>query len=468
VSAARPLTGWDLLALGALGLVVRVPLIASFPAVHGGDSVVRLARADTLVLAYQLPLPQLLVMVSRWIHPGPLLARLVFALIGTLVAVALARALEKVAGPDAGRCGGILAALHPLLVYYSLVPYQEGSMLLLLLLGGHALRSAREGRAGLWLGLAAWCRYEAWIACALAAAARWRRPRAALLFVWAPLLWLGAWRGLSPAGTYVLDLDPEGPRLPRLLFVLGKLREYSGDTLLWLALAGVVFVPWRRSRGAARAAAFLLLVVLAVTLAGHEFPPGSGRVSERLAHLPALVACALGGVALGKLAASENEGALHRLGRITAVAALCGLGLSWHARTQDLLAAANRDPSLRLAVELTAFLEAHLPPGQRVAVVAPPVAADALDAYVRKVAASGGDTDTARAIARDLSRHAPDADRIAAHLARPPRTVVMAGERAALVVVFDDAPDATRWRRGAFLARFSDGPRSAEIYRPGP
>ena len=55
-------------------------------------------------------------------------------------------------------------ALHPLLVYYSLVPYQEGPTLLFLLLGAGALLAGRDGRAGFFLGLACLCRYEAWIA----------------------------------------------------------------------------------------------------------------------------------------------------------------------------------------------------------------------------------------------------------------------------------------------------------------
>ena len=43
----------------ALGLAARLPLVIAYPAIHGDDSVVRLARSDELLVGYWLPLPQL-------------------------------------------------------------------------------------------------------------------------------------------------------------------------------------------------------------------------------------------------------------------------------------------------------------------------------------------------------------------------------------------------------------------------
>src|SRR5262245_58641061 len=103
-------------------------------------------------------------------------------------------------------------------------------MLLFLALGVGALARRRPILGSVFLGLACLCRYEAWIAAALAAAAHRDRPlRALVLFGWAPVAWMAVWRGLSPPGTFVLDLAALARLGPRLPFLFAKLREYSGD-----------------------------------------------------------------------------------------------------------------------------------------------------------------------------------------------------------------------------------------------
>jgi hypothetical protein len=97
--------------------------------------------------------------------------------------------------------------------------------------------------------------------------------------------------------------------------------------------------------------------------------------------------------------------------------------------------------------------------------VAPPVPKRALEDYVRKVERAGGDVAQARAIAAGLARHSPDADRIAANLARPPRTVTQDAAGAALLAVFDDADEPPTPPFGTRLARFQAGARGVTIYR---
>jgi hypothetical protein len=454
----------DALLLFTVGLLTRLPLVLAYPGIHGGDSVARLANSHTLVLAYQLPLPQLLVFAARGVDPDPLWTRLVFVLIGSLAPVAMAAAVAAGASGSAGRAAGVLLALHPLIAYYSLVPYQESPMLLFLLAGAAALLRGRDGIAAIALGLACLCRYEAWIAAGLAVIARRKRPaRALLLFGSAPALWVLAWQGLSPAGTYVLDLDPAAGRLARLPFLLDKLREYSGDLLIAISLPGAVLAL--RRPGAFRwGAAYVVLFLASVVAAGHEFPPGSGRVSERLAHVPAAALCALAGLALG--AALDAGAASSRSVRALAVTALLAWqALSWSRRTEALVAEANRDPSLRLAVEVARLANGRLAPGERLAVAAPAVQAAAIEDYVRKVEASGGDSERARGVGRELARHSPDAGRIAAHLARPPGTVVAYGAPAQLLAVFDEATDGVVLPPGAPIARFTAGARGVAVYR---
>lgn len=434
-------------------------LILAHPGIHGGDSVARLAHSDTLLLAYQLPLPQALVHLVRRLHPDPLWTRLLFAVVGALAAAAVAHLVSVLAGERPGSAAGLLLALHPLFVYYSVVPYQESLTVLLLALAATAALEGRRGWTSVLLGLACLCRYEAWLAAGLAAVHDRRRPGRAVLHLWAPLVWVLAWRGLSPAGTYVLDLDLAAPRLSRLTFLAGKLREYTGIPVLVLAAAGAAWV-WRRGdRRWTWGIAFVVLVTLAVVLVGHEFPPGSGIVSEREAHLPAAAVCILAGCAFAWLPPG-------RVGSGLAAAGLAAITLPWISRAEALVATAGADPSLQLAVTVARTAHEQLREGERLGVVAPPVPAAALEAYVRKVTLMGGDAGRARERAAELSARSPDADRVAAHLPRPPATVVTrGGETPSLIVVFDDAGVPSPWPLGPAVGRAQAGGRGVTVYR---
>jgi hypothetical protein len=437
-----------------------VDFILAHPGIHGGDSIARLAHSDTLLLAYQLPVPQAIVYAVRGMAPDPLWTRVAFAAVGALAAAAVGHVVRILAGAQVGIAAGLLVALHPLFVYYSVVPYQESLTVALLALAAAAALRGRAGWTSALLGLACLCRYEAWIAALLAAVHDRKRPRQALLHLWAPLLWIVAWGGLSPRGTYVLDLDLESARLSRLVFLAAKLREYTGDAVLVLAAAGAVWVWRRRDPRWAWGAAFVLLVLLAVVLVGHEHPPGSGIVSEREVHWPAAAVCVLAGAALAWIPG--------RAGAAVAAAVLIAIGLRWTTRTEVHLAAAGEDPSLRLAVAVARTAGGRLAPGERLGVVAPAVPAAALEDYVRKVGAMGGDTGRARQVAATLSEGSPDADRVAAHLARPPGSVITRGpETPALVAVFDDADAPSPWPLGAPVHRQQSGPRGVTVYRTG-
>jgi hypothetical protein len=439
-----------------------VDLILGHPGIHGGDSVARLAHSDRLLLAYQLPLPQALVYVTRGLLPDPFWTRLLFAAVGALAAAAVGGAIWLLAGERAAVASGLLLALHPMFVYYSLVPYQEAATVLFLALAAGARLCARPRWAALFLGMACLCRYEAWIAAGLFALHDRRRPTQALLHLWAPALWMLAWGGLSPGGTYVLDLDPEAARLPRLWFLLGKLREYTGTPVLVLAALGAAWIGRRGDSRWAWGLAFAGLVVLAVVLAGHEFPPGSGIVSEREVHVPAAAVCVLAGAAFGWLPAGWR-------GAVPAAAALIFVGLRWMGQAQSHVAMAGQDPSLRLAVSVARVAHGELPPGAHLGVVAPAVSAQALEDYVRKVGQAGGDTRRAREVATRLADRSPDADRVAAHLPRHPGTVLTRGpDVPALVAVFEDAGVPSPWPLGPPVHRAQSGGRAVTVFRTDP
>jgi hypothetical protein len=108
-----------------LAAAVRIGFALAFPTIHGGDAAARLAHADTLVLGYQLPLPQLFVVLGKAISDDPLATRLIFCLWGATLAAGMTAWLTATLGSRAAFFGGILLAFDPLLVHYSIVPYQE-------------------------------------------------------------------------------------------------------------------------------------------------------------------------------------------------------------------------------------------------------------------------------------------------------------------------------------------------------
>jgi hypothetical protein len=290
-----------------------------------------------------------------------------------------------------------------------------------------------------------------------------------VLFGWAPLLWIACWRGLSPAGTYVLDLEAPASRLARVAFLWDKLCEYSGTASLLLAGAGTAVAVARPRRPLAWGALYLFIVGVVILAAGHEFPPGSGRVSERLIHVAAAAVCALAGLAIGWLADPALPRPARTAAALLALAVFAYVGVRWLRRGEHLVAEANAEPSLVVAAQVARFVAARLPPGGRLGVAAPPVPPEAVEAYVRKVERSGGDAVRARDIALQLAHRSVDADRIAAHLPRRPGTVIAAGAGAAeILAVYDDAPDTERWKSGRVLARFTIGARSVAVYSTGP
>jgi hypothetical protein len=227
---------------------------------------------------------------------------------------------------------------------------------------------------------------------------------------------------------------------------------------------GAAVAVGRRSRALGWGAVFVASMLAAVLAAGHEFPPGSGQVSERLLHIPALAACALAGLALGQ-AAEWAKGSRRALVAAAALGVALLLGQSWVRLAHAQIIEANRDPSLVLATQVARLAAAQLGDGERLAVLAPPVPKQAVQDYVDKVRRSGGDVTRAREIARELARHSPDTDRVAANLARPPHTVVEDAAGAALVAVFDDGPAPAPGALGARVARFESGTRGVTVYR---
>jgi len=438
-----------------LAATARLALALIFPTVHGGDAAARLAHADSLVLGYQLPLPQAFVALGKAVIDDPRLARLIFCFWGAALAAGLTALLARFTSSRAAFFGGLLFALDPFLIHYSIVPYQEPVAYALV---AWAFWSSATGRARLGvllMGAACLSRYEAWLFLPAFVGIS-GAPRPAALAGLPVLGWIAWWRGLAPGGLYVLDLDLRSDRLSRVDYLVGKFIEYETGLVLVLAGAGLLLAAKERDRATLKFAALMAVVIAIVVAFGHEYPPGSGRMSERLIHLPVILCLALTALALGRFAA------LSRLAHAAGLA-VCLLFAARHARFEvALLRAAAAEPDLALARGIVAALEVSRGASECVSVAAPSVDPALMRAYVSKVEASFGDVNLARLRAAGLADSSPDRDRIAAHLKARAGTV-RAAPGCPLLVIVDDSQAAPP--AATLLAELTAGPRRAWVLR---
>ncbi|HEX9636127.1 MAG TPA: hypothetical protein VGB99_01235, partial [Acidobacteriota bacterium] len=219
------------------GLLVRLALIQLYPSLPIGDALARLFYSDSILLAYQLPLPQLLVAAGRAIGLELIGQRLVSSLIGSLAGWSVYRLFRLLTEPGVALAGAVLFAFNPMLLFYSTLPYQEPIMIVGLALGLRAHLLERRVESIAWVSLACLARFEAWIAALLLCAAalpaavraarppvqssrRWLRSAAACAYLAVPLVWLALRGGLAPPGSYVLDPGFDLARLQRIPYLV--------------------------------------------------------------------------------------------------------------------------------------------------------------------------------------------------------------------------------------------------------
>jgi len=143
---ANSLPCWfELLAVFLLGLLVRIALIHVHPAIYGGDTVARIMNADRILLAYQLPLLQLLIYLVNLVSGDPLLIRYLMSMIGALSGAAFYLLSDSLLDRPTARLASLFFVFNPFLLVHSIVPYQEILMLLFLCLGLYCM--LRNGRS---------------------------------------------------------------------------------------------------------------------------------------------------------------------------------------------------------------------------------------------------------------------------------------------------------------------------------
>lgn len=396
----------DLISLFALGLLFRLALLILFPIPYGNDAAGRLFFRDTLFMAHWLPLTQALVYLTFAATADVFIVRLVFAIAGSVAAVAYMFFLQMFATRRAALMGGVLFTVNAHAVFLSLMPYQEvvflgllfGSIALLCRAknGGHSQRDFTVG--SVLYGLACLTRYEAWfILPALLLVGIWPALVTRRLLVigesagmnllglgWGPVLWLLInWlQWGSPTAFLFHRADhafyawsPHGE--------IERIADYAGTMLYWLLRFGSPFILfalpgiwmfWRK-----RHTLFpflwplLLLFILELSfltfVAGNEF-----ATANRFAMTPlgiVLVFAALGMDDLVTRLEHSSHVTVRRLlrpvPRTVIASALVFVLLVYGAVP---VVQANRAAVHRAPYEIAKFLKAHLTPDDSAILVA--------------------------------------------------------------------------------------------------
>lgn len=393
----------DLIAIFALGLLFRLALLLLLPVPYGNDAAGRLYFRDSIFTWHWLPVTQALVYLPFAATQSVFSIRLIFAIAGSLAAVAFAFYLQTLASRRAAVIGGALFAINAHTIFLSLMPYQE-IVFLGLLFGslaflGRAQDSTRNFIVGAALyGLACLTRYEAWfILPALWLVGIWPALRSRRISIviksaaqylvglgWGPALWLLInWQHWGSPTAFLFHRADQAFYAWSPHGEIARIVEYLGTMLYWLlrfgsplilfALPGLaVFWKNRKTLLPVLWPALLLLALVSLFLifvAGKEF-----ATANRFAIIPLgilLIFTALGIENFLDRIAKSSHWLLQKIMRpvakkIIAVAVLTVL-LFYGAMpvVQANQLAAHREP-----YEIAQFLQDHLARTESALVVA--------------------------------------------------------------------------------------------------
>ncbi len=394
------------------GLLLRIALIARFPLVFGGDSMLRLLHPDRIFTAHQLPLLQIIVAAVWKIAPDYVAVMCAMAAIGAGVGVAFYLLARDFFDHRAAIAGALLMSVEPLVAAHSIVPYQESLMLLCVLMAFHYFYGDRYWLSAIWIASGCFTRYEAWIAALVLAVAYWWGPGryrmrlAGFAFLVGPAVWMLYQRGLAPEGTYVIEWSLNPARLMRWVYLAYITAKFTPVIVLALSVAGIWFV-WRdRAKRLWPLIAFVVLFSIALLFSAHgeRFDP-IRRVASREAHIWMAAVIFLAALAIEKLP---------RWGLILAAVGVASG--AWG--TYNYVAREAADPRLQLAYRLARFLHREMKPTDRVLILSPPWDRAVLYFYLERARETGGEAGYQAAV-RNLAETAdtspPDFQRTVVH-----------------------------------------------------
>jgi len=399
-----------------VGMILRIWLIAHWPIIFGGDTILRMANREHVLLSYQLPGLQAVLHYLTKISESPALARYAMALIGSTAGLGFYCLASHYIEQEHAFYAGLFFVTNPFLLALSTVPYQEILMLAGLFFGFHFFFTGNLPAASLTLGLACLTRYEAWAACpvlvlAHAVEKRWRLievVKALLLYGWAPLAWIVYRSGFSPSGTFVVDTAFTPWRFMRYVQLGWVTLKNTPLPVVFLAGMGAVTV-WKaqiwKQRRMLLLMAFLLLFLLAILFSAHgERPDPDRQVTPREAHLLICGVLLLAGFGLSPFT---------RWRRVLLVLSLV-FGVYGAGR---YMARVTSPANLQLSYELAQYFDRTLQKNERAIVLTKPIPQPLIQDYLDKALQTGGAKGLASAwsVLRSMDTSPPDYQRTLVH-----------------------------------------------------
>ena len=452
----------------SIGFVLRVIFIVSTPITWGGDTIIRLFDRFSLTKAHQLPALQFLIAGVSLVSMDATLVRYLMAVIGAVAGLGFYWVAKDLFGEKLALPATLLFISHPFILAESTVPFQEILMLAGLLLAFHFFYNEHWIAASLAFAVACLTRYEAWAACPVLAIAWFLRKdrspsgalKAALLFGWAPALWILAHAGLTQRGHYVIETSLSLWRLQRYVYLGWITAKFSQLPVLVLAGAGAWYLLRDRSPLDWRfriQLAFLALFLMAIPFSAHGVMPDPERyVTSREAHIPMLILLLFAAAGLAHWPRWQRA----------LVLSCVALGIPmafWYVHTQTVF------PDLQLDYRVAQYLDRSLPPGQSVLLLTTPLASDLAGQYISEVKKTGTPEDLLEA-QREIQAAVltpPDYQRVVvySHLNRG-QLLASPAACAEWAVVWNEYPDAARALAGAKPVEIlRSGPLSASILR---
>jgi hypothetical protein len=391
--------GIQALAIFVSGLVIRLWLIAAYPALYGGDTVLHLRNHDRLLLSYQLPGLQLLLYLTYAVTTAPIGPRLLMAALGALAGVGFYLLLTRLMERKSAFGAALFFVVSPFLNEISIVPYQEILMLAALCLAAYFYMTGRFTLASVSLAIACLTRYEAWIACPFFACDYLRRRsyspkdalKAFLLFGWAPALWIAAHAGLSSPGTSVAELPHSLWRLQRWIYIGWITVRNTPIIPLLFAAAGLLHL-WKSGMLAKPEGklwvGFCGAFAIALLLSAHGEPHRTSSdperfVTSREATLPVTFVFLLAGFGL--------QAMMRRAAWQPAVRWCAAVGvLTGILQSASFIGQQTTRPEVQLSFQLARYFDRNIGAGQTVLLVTKSLSANGLDTYLKKVEERGG------------------------------------------------------------------------------
>ncbi len=157
----------EVIILAFLNLIIQISFIYFYPAIYNWDAVNRIINHDQILVAHWLPGLQSIIYLIYKLKLGLIGLRVSLILISLCAAIALYLFMNKQFNKRTAFIASLLFMTSPILLTFSIVPYQEMLMFCFIFVGLYLHLTKYKRMSYFFLGASCLVRYEAWIFCFL-------------------------------------------------------------------------------------------------------------------------------------------------------------------------------------------------------------------------------------------------------------------------------------------------------------